>query len=181
MVQPQQKKNAAAKAHHDHPRLHDSNMILKRTGQIDQSAHGEDLSDVVKGSLPTNKFSLQVFGKFGDIDAVGGYVVCRAAESHNRHQGDDVREKVGKRKRHGNQRKSQPRNQLRGDDPELLGPEHLHQGTPKGFERPRQNNQRSPKRNAGIVDTQPSKHQRCHHVYDNEGESHRKIERGNPC
>ena len=94
---------------------------------------------------------------------------------------NDVREKVGKRKRHGNQRKSQPRNQLRGDDPELLGPEHLHQGTPKGFERPRQNNQRSPKRNAGIVDTQPSKHQRCHHVYDNEGESHRKIERGNPC
>ena len=181
VVQPKQEENAAAKAHHGHPRLHDSDMVLERAGQIDQSAHGEDLSDVVKGALPADELGLQVFGKFGDIDAVGGDVVRRAAEGHDSHQGDGIGEKVGKRKRQGDQRKSQTRNQLRGDDPEFLGPEHLHQGTPEGFERPRQDNQRSPERNAGIVDTQPSEHQRRYHVYDNKREPHGKIDRGDPC
>ena len=181
VVQSQQEENAAAKAHHGHPRLHDSDMVLERAGQIDQSAHGEDLSDVVKGALPADELGLQVFGKFGDIDAVGGDVVRRAAEGHDGHQGDGIGEKVGKRKRQGDQRKSQTRNQLRGDDPEFLGPEHLHQGTPEGFERPRQDNQRSPERNAGIVDTQPSEHQRRYHVYDNKREPHGKIDRGDPC
>ena len=78
-------------------------MAYQHAGEPYESAVGKHLGQIVEGSLPAYVGGLCLFVKRGEVDAVGGYVMCGAGEGYDSHHGYGEGKEVGQRQQEGYQ------------------------------------------------------------------------------
>jgi hypothetical protein len=136
VIDAEQNHHSAEKAHDDHPGVYHADRFLELPGEKDKSALRKDLCDIVECTLPSHILRLLFRCKSVYIDPVGGYIVSRAVESYDGHQGDGVLKEGRKSKTEGEDPEADPPDELSCDNEILFRLEHLKDRAPQRFESP---------------------------------------------